>query len=89
MSKAKKTPGDGDIVEETTVTPKTETYEVAVLSAIREREAFCYEQFDHVDVKYLWDDNYRVNCYKDQKIKASHFVSYSKHEGIYQCIPEV
>lgn len=89
MAKAPKKPLNEVVVEETEVAEvKPVTYEVAVLHAADER-GLKSGSFELVDVKFLWGNNYRINCYKERKIVASHFISYSNKEGIYFCVPEI
>ncbi len=40
------------------------------------------KKFDNIKVHYLWEGNYRVNCFIGPHIKESYFVRYSEDEGI-------
>ena len=73
-------------------TPKEEvspkTYENNVMQALFERgfnKACC----ETIITKHLWANNYRVNCYKNNKIAYSFFIRYSLDEGILFCDPEI
>lgn len=83
-----KVPPMEPVEEIETPEPKPETHELGVYSALMER-GLTPDKFDHVEVKFLFGDNYRVNCYKENRITKSHFISYGTKEGIYYCNPEI
>lgn len=61
---------------------------VHVLDALRKR-GLKDSEFDDIRCNYLFEGNYRVNCYKDNKIPESFYIKFSKDEGIIRMWPNL
>jgi hypothetical protein len=51
-------------------------------------ELFVAEKYDPIDIKHLYDDRYRVNCYKNGMMIRSHFVVYND-SGVMKSYPDL